>query len=66
MWYWVRNLDEAKFELWQIRLDDGRFSDVLVGRIRVEILAGLSREAAQSVALKAFGVPLPEDFVPSE
>jgi hypothetical protein len=62
----VRNLDQAAFELWEIRLDDGQFSDALAGWILVKDLEGLDRTAAHAVAMKAFGVPLPEDFVPAE
>jgi hypothetical protein len=62
----VRNLDLAAFELWQIRLDGGRFSDTLMGRIPLASVGGCSREGAQALAVKRFGVPLPEDFVPSE
>jgi hypothetical protein len=62
----VRNLDKAAFELWQIRLDDGQFSDTLIGQITVPTLDGLSREEMQAIAMTAFGVLLPEDFVPSE
>lgn len=66
MRYWVRNLDQATFELWQIRLDGGRFSDTLTGQIPVEFVACCGRERAQAIAMKRFGVPLPDDFVPSE
>ena len=64
--YWVRNLEQAAFELWQIRLDGGQFSDALVGSMSVGFIACCGRERAQAIAMKRFGVPLPEDFVPSE
>jgi hypothetical protein len=62
----VRNLYLATFELWQIRFERGQISDTLVGWINVEDLEGLDRGGAHAVAMKAFGVPLPEDFVPAE
>lgn len=62
----MRNLNEATFELWQIRLDGGQFSDTLVGQLAIADVAGTSPEQAQAIAMKRFGMPLPEDFVPSE
>lgn len=62
----MRNLGLDRFELWEIRLDGGRFSDLILGEMSIGFVACCGRERAQAIAVKRFGVPLPEDFVPSE
>lgn len=66
MRYWVRNAGAGCFELWEIRLSGGQFSDRCVGAVTVEALAALDAEQAQRYVVATFGMPLPDDFVPME